>query len=121
MVKNQETAMNEQLLYRQGDILIMAVDSIPDHLPLIKKPVLASGDSTGHSHQIRDTKSVKLYRNTVSREDRFEVPPEHYLEVLADETDVVHPEHAKITLPRGCYRVWRQREFGTIVNRPVVD
>jgi hypothetical protein len=115
--------MTDTKLYRQGDILIMGVDRIPENLTQVKRPILASGDSTGHSHQIRDARAVRLFRNSwMQQNDKLAaIPAEHYLEVLVDETDVVHPEHAKITLPRGCYRVWRQREFGEQGNRVVLD
>ena len=44
-----------------------------------------------------------------------------YLEVTAEEAGVVHPEHGEIVLPRGAYRVWRQREFDDSGSRFVAD
>src|SRR5436190_19258534 len=101
--------MTDTTLYRQGDVLLMAVDRIPENLPRLKRPVLASGDSTGHAHHVREAGTVRLYR-AIRPDELSEIPAEHYLEVIADEAVVVHPEHGQIKLPRGCYRVWRQRE-----------
>jgi hypothetical protein len=44
-----------------------------------------------------------------------------YLEVLADRATVVHEEHGPITLPRGLYRVWQQREYSPEAIRVVRD
>lgn len=88
-------------LWRHGDILIQTVDTIPQDADKMKKPILAAGDATGHRHQIKDAKTARLYR---TRQGMF-------LEVVADSAELVHPEHDTIVLPKGQYRVWRQREF----------
>jgi hypothetical protein len=41
--------------------------------------------------------------------------------VLADSATVTHEEHGPITLPRGTYRVWRQREYSPEAIRVVRD
>ena len=38
-----------------------------------------------------------------------------------EEATVVHPEHGPIKLPKGNYRVWKQREFADEKPRPVRD
>ncbi len=91
-------------LWRQGDVLIQTVDAIPEGAERVKGLVLASGEVTGHRHRIEDRRSAKLY--AVQSAPRREL----FLEVLHDTADVIHPEHDTITLPRGCYRVWQQRE-----------
>ena len=43
------------------------------------------------------------------------------LEVTVERATVAHEEHGPITLPRGSYRVWRQREYSPEAVRPVRD
>ena len=47
-------------LWRQGDVLIQRVEAIPPSARKLKRPVLASGDKTGHRHQIKDRRSARL-------------------------------------------------------------
>lgn len=103
------------MLWRQGDILIQDVGEIPAGAQPLKRPVLASSDSTGHRHQIKDRKMACLY--SIGREPG----QEFYLEVMGDEADLVHPDHDTIVLKRGLYRVWRQREFSEWGSRTVID
>ncbi len=89
------------MLYRHGDILIEHTDHIPPNAVKLNHLVIASSDTTGHRHRIKDRASAVLY----SRRG------ENYLEVIKDSAELVHPEHDTIVLQRGVYRVWRQREF----------
>lgn len=102
-------------MWRQGDVLIQAMDTIPEGVGRLKRAVLASGDSTGHRHQIKDHRTARLYGLPGSSDGDL------YLDVIADEATLVHPEHEPIVLPRGCYRVWRQREFTDIGYQTVID
>lgn len=56
---------NHRKMYRQGDVLLVAVDSIPrdvTELPRTERGlVLAEGEATGHAHRI-PSRSAKLYR-----------------------------------------------------------
>ncbi len=98
-------------MWRQGDVLIDEVNEVPAGAERLKQLVLAAGDSTGQRHMIKDRKSAELFR------DRGIL----YLRVVADKAVVAHPEHHPITLPRGTYRVWKQREFTDAKPRPVHD
>jgi hypothetical protein len=102
-------------MWRQGDVLIEQVESIPPSARRLKRPVLASGDSTGQRHQIKDRRTARLLSTDETGSVRL------FLEVIADEAAVVHPEHGEIVLPRGNYRVWLQREFDDIGPRSVAD
>jgi hypothetical protein len=102
-------------MWRQGDVLIEQVGSIPPSARRLKRPVLASGDSTGQRHQIKDRRTARLLSTDETGAIRL------FLEVIADEAAVVHPEHGEIVLPRGNYRVWLQREFDDIGQRSVAD
>jgi hypothetical protein len=98
-------------MWRQGDILIDRCTEVPKHASRLKHLILASGDATGHRHTIRDRKAATLYG----------LGGELYLDVSAEKTDIVHPEHDDVTLPRGVYRIWKQREYSEARPRPVVD
>jgi hypothetical protein len=99
-------------MWRQGDVLIDDVSEVPATATRLKRLVLASGDSTGQRHTIKDRKSAELFADAGDR---------LYLRVTADQATVSHPEHGPVTLPRGQYRVWKQREFTDAKPRPVYD
>jgi hypothetical protein len=88
-------------LYRHGDVLVSAIDTIP--ADAVKRPhlILAEGEITGHMHRIAEPGSAELYQET----------GQTFLRVVAESATLVHPEHGPIALPRGDYRVWRQREY----------
>jgi hypothetical protein len=88
-------------MWRHGDVLISRVESIPDGSKRLPHCILAEGELTGHAHRIEGSGVAEL----------FESGGERFLRVLADEARVVHEEHRTITLPRGTYRVWGQREY----------
>ncbi|UQN08830.1 hypothetical protein [Deinococcus sp. QL22] len=98
------------MLYRHGDVLVQRVDYLPAGLP---RPgtVLARGEVTGHSHRFRDPATVQLYQAGLDT----------YVRVLAQSAELIHEEHRTITLPRGDYRVWMQREYSPQAIRRVID
>ena len=99
-------------MWRQGDVLIAAIPSLPVSKGRRSKNLaLASGDATGHRHRIKDRRSARLYVTS----------SEMFLEALADEAILVHPEHNDITLPHGCYRVWRQQEYSERGRSTIAD
>ena len=98
-------------MWRQGDIFIAAAPAVPKGARPQPHCVLAEGEVTGHSHRVAERGAARLYADSASL----------YLEVLADSARVVHDEHGPITLPRGVYRVWRQREYTPQAIRFVGD
>ena len=103
------------MIWRQGDVLIERVESVPPSAKRLKRLVLASGDSTGQRHQIKDRRAARLLSSDEGGDPRL------FLEIIAELAAVVHPEHGEIVLPRGAYRVWRQREFDDHGSRFVAD
>lgn len=108
-------------MYRQGDVLIVPV---PDETAseavagLRAEPrdprgrmVLALGEVTGHAHAV-------VGPGDLYREDGPFAPA--FLHVPSGGR-VVHEEHAAIPLPRGWYRVVRQREYVPGAVRIVAD
>lgn len=98
-------------MWRQGDIFIAVVDNIPSGAQLRPHCVLAEGEVTGHSHRIKEAGAARLYAHLTML----------YLEVTAEQATVAHQEHGPIMLPRGTYRVWRQREYHPQAIRVVRD
>lgn len=99
------------MLWRQGDVFICEINEIPSEAIRQTHLVLADGEFTGHQHRVEDFRSAVLY----------EGQNELFLDVLAERTDVVHQEHGTVSLCRGKYRVWRQREYDPLQRRQFVD
>lgn len=97
----------EQKQYRQGDVLIEEVSSIPKKAKVDRTNILVYGESTGHAHRLNDGVLFAL------GEDK-------YVQAL-DGTKVTHEEHDTIELPEGVYKVIRQREYDENQIRYVRD
>lgn len=97
-------------LYRQGDVLIVAVepDEVPECTKMVRRSksgriILAHGEVTGHAHAIAEPKEHAHLREA---EDGA-----RFLKVLAPSVALRHDEHETIDLPAGDYRITRQREY----------
>jgi hypothetical protein len=98
-------------MYRQGDILILPLGeeavaaTVLGLSPAPRDPrgrlVLALGEVTGHAHAV--VGPGELYRSA----DPLVPACLH----VPSGARVVHEEHGAISLPRGWYRVVRQREY----------
>lgn len=88
-------------MWRHGDVLIAAVESVPKHAKPMPSAILAHGEVTGHSHRIAQPEAVNLWS----------VGDTIFLQVVEQSAELIHEEHAPIDLPQGLYRVWRQREY----------
>lgn len=103
-------------MYRQGDILVKPVNRIPDGLKAVPldngRVILAYGEVTGHAHAVIGDVEF-LAADLEDLEQRF-------LRV-ENEAQIVHEEHAPITLPPGDYEVKRQREYSPEELRTVTD
>ena len=98
-------------MWRHGDVLIAAIDQIPSDATPRNGSTLAYGEVTGHSHRFKLADTVALWQ----RGDSL------FVEVTAENAQLIHEEHAMIELPRGNYRVWMQREYSPQEIRRVVD
>ena len=98
-------------LYRHGDVLVRRVPEIPADAKKRPHLTLAEGEITGHSHRIAETGAATL----------FETAGQRFLNVTADQATLVHEEHGPITLARGCYLIWQQREYSPQEIRTVRD
>jgi hypothetical protein len=99
-------------MFRQGDVLIerIATGTVPSKGDPRRRDngrvILAYGEVTGHAHAI-DTLAdpdAAIFDDPSATDGSF------YLR-LANDSGVMHEEHARIDLPAGEYRVTRQREW----------
>jgi hypothetical protein len=103
-----------QTMFRQGDVLIVRTDEDiagKEELPRNGgRIILAEGEVTGHAHAIVNPK-VRAYQGKEGM----------LLAVNAIQAMLQHEEHASIALPKGTYKVVRQREFTSEMIRMVAD
>lgn len=89
--------------YRQGDVFLRPVSSIPADAKPIKRVggrvILAEGEVTGHHHAIQDA-GVALLEHEARR----------YLRV-PETAALRHEEHTKVDVAPGLYEVVIQREY----------
>jgi len=107
----------EAAMFRQGDILIVPIASMPSGLTAIDcdkgRVVLAYGEATGHTHAINDRRAALF------RDSELEVM---FLRVSgAGSVALEHQEHDTIHIPPGDYRVIRQREYSPEAVHVVCD
>jgi hypothetical protein len=93
--------------YRQGDVLLVEVSSMPEGAKQ-KDNVLALGEVTGHSHTIE---GAEVYLKDGNQ----------YVIVKQKQAVVNHQEHKQIQVPKGIYSVVIQREYDVLANRLVMD
>ena len=98
-------------MWRHGDVLIAAAQAVPPAARRQFSAVLAYGEITGHSHRFQDADAVELWEHDGIL----------FVNVLAKTATIVHEEHRPITIPRGTYRVWMQREYTPEAIRQVAD
>ena len=104
-------------MFRQGDVLIIPVDTIPDSVKRVNREggrvILAHGEVTGHAHAIKDR------RATLFRDPKLN---EVFLGVTGSAPVALgHDEHDTIAIPPGSYRIIRQREYSPEAIRNVAD
>jgi hypothetical protein len=102
-------------MYRQGDVLIIPVESIPEKLDAIEREagrvVLAHGELTGHAHAIKD-EGAALFRDPKLMAV--------FMKVSGDAPVALeHEDHGTIMIPPGKYQVVRQREYSPGAVREV--
>lgn len=95
-------------MYRQGDVLLVRTEAPKVPLKARQDRVILEGEITGHSH--------KLTSGAV-----LDAPNGEVFISAEKDTELVHEEHATITIPEGWYRVIRQREYDEKEIRYVRD
>jgi hypothetical protein len=110
---------------RQGDVLLMPVDSMPEGCELIPdvqdRIILAYGEVTGHAHAIADhitkhRQSPQKYKAGLYRHPSGM----RYLHVIEPVT-LQHEEHTAHAIPAGFYMLPTQVEYTPAELQPVID
>lgn len=108
------TKGNSGTMQRQGDILIIRIDELPEEFEekarIDGQIILAYGEVTGHKHAVKDIE-VKWFGD---------IRGEQVLQAEQPFT-LVHEEHAPLTFAPGLYRVIRQYEATADDLRQVLD
>jgi hypothetical protein len=110
--------MKTQKIYRQGDVMFIPCDNIPQGTKRANGTV-AYGEVTGHSHRLADLATA----------DVFECGDGLYVRVSEDGISIngqpgcsfIHEEHGPINLPPGSYKVGMQREYSPADRRIIRD
>jgi hypothetical protein len=103
------------MLWRQGDVFVESFSGLPEFARQAPLPhgTLVHGEATGHKHRVEDLEAAKVYAGAV--------PGELFLEVTGNVVRIVHEEHGPLEIPKGTYRIWRQREYSPEAIRTVID
>lgn len=104
--------MKNKNQFRQGDVLIERVESVPQGAVKSKgRVILAEGEATGHAHEIN-----------IDDADAWKRDGQTIAVTVKKSSAVKHQEHGPIPLKLGNYRVTRQREYSPEENpRNVAD
>ena len=107
--------MKKQAIYRQGDVIMIAVKSMPnDTTPIARESgriILAHGELTGHAHAIAD-EQAEFFATKAGQQ---------FLRITGATAELRHEEHTAVKLPAGVYRVARQVEYSPQALRNVAD
>ena len=98
--------------YRQGDVLLIPVTTIPTNLVKTKMVTLALGEVTGHHHTIN--------YGAVGYGDQYDSLAE-FVQVVDESATLTHQEHGEIQLPKGMYRSVIQSEYTPAAIKNVAD
>lgn len=115
-IKNDEHqvagSMSPGDAWAQGDILIVALDKVPNKSALVKQPVsqLAPGNTQGSRHCLDSLEGVQVW-------EQKETPLDGPVIVSDREFTVTHPEHGDVTFQPGIYAVVYQRAFAEELRR----
>ena len=102
--------------YRQGDVLLCAVDDIPSGAKPVPseddRVVVALGELTGHAHAFAAAEARMLRDRGRQRS---------FLVIGKGGGRLCHEEHDPILVPEGNYELRRQREYAPRMPRFVGD
>ena len=102
-------------IWRQGDVLFVAIESVPKGGKKRASGHILEGEATGHVHRVAE---ADLDAAEVLEFGEGQL----YLSVSAEGgISIVHEEHKTIALPVGDYEVVRQREYQPEGLRNVAD
>ncbi len=92
--------------FRQGDLLIRKIWTIPTNAIPKSTNIIGEGEKTDHTHTLNGPHQI------------FETPDYNAIYFEAkQELSIEHPEHNKITIPKGVYTVVHERQFNPFEER----
>lgn len=97
---------------RQGDVYVIRIESVPPDLNRTSARQLAPGSTQGSRHTVSDAVTV-FERNMDRINSEFGLAFAGPIIESADRFTVMHPEHADISLPGGCYEIRYQSDFAS--------
>jgi len=107
-------------LYRHGDLLITRINAVPQSAINISSKIIAEGEVSGHKHKLVGQATVRIVtgkdvgHTIIERVESGDVSinriPELYFSASED-VKLTHEEHKTLELPRGSYKVTKEREF----------
>ena len=108
------------VMYRHGDLLITRINAVPQSAINISSKIIAEGEVSGHKHKLVGQATVRILpgreagHKIIERVERGHVSinriPELYFSASED-VKLTHEEHKTLELPRGSYKVTKEREF----------
>lgn len=114
--------MKNKIHYRQGDVLIERIESLPElsgkdsgKQKPSRRIILALGEATGHHHCLESKDPADWWKRDEG------IAEEQFVVVTGQPAHLTHQEHATIVLPPGKYRVTKQREYSPEAIRNVAD
>jgi len=96
------------MIIRQGDVLFIPVEEIPQGAQFEETRIVAYGEATGHNHKLIGTAEV------------YSLEGQLFAKAGSDVT-VVHQEHAPLAIEEGLYEIRIQREYTPQGVRQVMD
>jgi hypothetical protein len=110
---NRKETRVERAQYRQGDVLLVAIEKIPAGTKLKKQPRarLAEGEVTGHAHVLDAPAEGELLTDVDAE----------FIRILGANGLLHHEEHDAIEVPPGDYQRVAQREYTPEEIRMVAD
>ena len=107
-------------MYRHGDLLITRINAVPQNAINISSKIIAEGEVSGHKHKLVGQATVRILpgreagTTIIGRVESGDVSinriPELYFSASED-VKLTHEEHKTLELPRGSYKVTKEREF----------
>ena len=85
--------------FRQGDVLLRKVPSIPKTAIPISTNIIAEGEKPGHNHKLKGSQQV------------FETLDEQLYFEAKQDVILKHPDHNTLEIPKGHYIVEHQRRY----------
>lgn len=111
-------------VYRQGDVLVRRVDSLPKKAQKVERKagerlVLAYGERTGHAHALRSDNVTAFRVETAEDRALAGLPLVDFIQVGGSDTvalrheyeDGRRAEHVEVPLPPGTYQIAAQVEY----------